>query len=214
MKEIVRKAYHFMNRISEIISKVVSAVSVLFVVGVIFTVALQIVNRYVIVKVSDYSATFTDELARFLLIWIVYTAIGMCLREGSMSQVDIIYSRLGKRGRIALYVFVRLVMLAVLYVTIRYGFWYAGKKKAYHSTMMNIPGQLLYLTVSIGGCLMLFEVITEMLGVFCGEVEPFQASRKRFFPWHEEPLDESGQLLSLANLRKKFTETNRREEGK
>jgi TRAP-type C4-dicarboxylate transport system permease small subunit len=166
------------------------------------------------VKISDYSATFTDELARFLLIWIVYTAIGMCLREGSMSQVDIIYSRLGKRGRTALYVFVRLMMLAVLYVTIRYGFWYAGKKKAYHSTMMNIPGQFLFLTVPIGGCLMLFEVITEMLGVFCGEVEPFEASKKRLFPWHEEPVDESGQLLSLANLRKKFNEANRREEDK
>jgi hypothetical protein len=43
-----------------------SAVSVLFVIGVILTVALQVVNRYFIVKISDYSATFTDELDRFL----------------------------------------------------------------------------------------------------------------------------------------------------
>jgi hypothetical protein len=45
-----------------------------------------------------------------------------------MSQVDIIYSGLGNAGG-RVVGFRALAMLAVLYVTIWYGFWYAGKRK-------------------------------------------------------------------------------------
>ena len=186
MKKALKQLYKGMHMVSNLLCKLTGAVSFAFVVLCTLTVLLQIINRYVIVKVSNYSATFTDELARFLFIWIAYTAVSMCLREGSMAQVDMIYTRLGKKGRLLLYLFTRIVMGIVLYIIIRYGFWFAGKKKAYHSTMLNIPGNILYATVPIGGVLLAFECLTELVGVLSGELEPFAAKEKRWFPEHED----------------------------
>ena len=186
MRNACKRLYQGMHAVSNLLCKLTGFISFCFVVLCTLTVLLQIVNRYVIVKVSNYSATFTDELARFLFIWISYTAVSMCLREGSMAQVDILYTRLGKRGRLLLYLFTRIVMGAVLFIIIRYGFWFAGKKKAYHSTMLNIPGNILYATVPIGGVLLAFECLTELVGVLAGEVEPFKAKEKRWFPEHED----------------------------
>lgn len=186
MRKACKQLYKGMHFVSNLLCKLTGAVSFVFVVLCTLTVLLQIINRYVIVKVSNYSATFTDELARFLFIWISYTAVSMCLREGSMAQVDMIYTRLSKKGRLLLYLFTRIVMGIVLYIIIRYGFWFAGKKKAYHSTMLNIPGNILYATVPIGGVLLAFECLTELVGVLSGELEPFAAKEKRWFPEHED----------------------------
>lgn len=190
--------YRGMHLISNCINRFIGLISFCFVVLCTGTVLLQIINRYVIVKISDYSASFTDELARFLLIWISYTAVAMCLREGSMAQVDMIYSRFGKKGKMVFYLFTRLIMGIVLYVIIRYGFWFAGKRAAYHTAMLNIPGNILYATVPIGGCLMAYEWLTELIGVLSGALEPFQAGAARGFPEHEEVTDEVQKLEAFA----------------
>ncbi len=194
----LKPVYNGMHTLSNYINRLIGLISFCFVVLCTGTVLLQIINRYVIVKISNYSASFTDELARFLLIWISYTAVAMCLREGSMAQVDMIYSRFGKKGRMAFYLATRIIMGIVLYVIVRYGFWFAGKKAAYHTAMLNIPGNILYATVPIGGCLMAYEWLTELIGVLSGEIEPFQAGAKRCFPEHEEVTDEAERLEAFA----------------
>ena len=187
MQKTLKQIYRVLHQGSNYICKAISAISFCFVVLCTLTVLLQVINRYVIVKFTDYSATFTDELARFLLIWISYTAVAMCFREGSMAQVDMIYSRLGKKGRVAMFLFTRAVMGIVLYVIIRYGFWFAAKKAAYHSAMLNIPGNILYATVPIGGVLLAYEWLTEIIGVLSGEVKPYAPQNTRGLPEH---LDE------------------------
>lgn len=195
MQKTLKQVYRVMHQLSNYICKAISAISFGFVVLCTLTVLLQVINRYVIVKVSNYSATFTDELARFLLIWISYTAVAMCFREGSMAQVDMLYSRFEKTGRIVIYLFTRVVMGIVLYVIIRYGFWFAAKKAAYHSAMMGIPGNILYSTVPIGGCLLAYEWLTEMIGVLAGEVEAFAPQATRGLPEHEDDSDKDAEKL-------------------
>jgi len=196
--DFLKLVYRGLHIGSNYINRLIGVISFCFVVLCTGTVLLQIINRYVIVKISDYSASFTDELARFLLIWISYTAVAMCLREGSMAQVDMVYSRFGKKGQMVFYLFTRIIMGVVLYTIIRYGFWFAGKRAAYHTAMLSIPGNILYATVPIGGCLMAYEWLTELVGVLSGELEPFQGGAKRGFPEHEEENDEIEKLEAFA----------------
>lgn len=210
----LQPVYYGMHSLSNIISRLIAFISFILVILCTGTVLLQVVNRYIIVKISDYSASFTDELARILFIWIAYTAVAMCMREGSMAQVDMVYSRLDKKGRMALYLFTRIIMAIVLYVTIRYGFWFAGRKAAYHTAMLNIPGNILYATVPIGGCLMAYEWLTELIGVLSGTLEPFNAGASRNFPEHEEVTDEIEKLEAFASqLELELQDRKRPEEG-
>ena len=103
--EILRKIYFGMHKCSNLICRILEFIIILLVVVNAGDVFLQVFNRYVLVKISNISFSWTDEMARYSMIWICYCAVGICFREGSMAQVDIIYNRLNKRGRLALYCF-------------------------------------------------------------------------------------------------------------
>ena len=93
MQTALSSIYAGMNRISNIICKILEVIIVLVVVINAADVFLQVFNRAVLVKISDISLSWTDELARYSMIWICYCTLGICFREGSMAQVDLIYGR-------------------------------------------------------------------------------------------------------------------------
>ena len=94
----MEKLYYRMNNISNVICKILC----ILVVGVVIvnagSVLLQILNRHLIVRISDLSFPWTDELARYSMIWMCYLIIPVVYREGSMAQLDLIFDRLGKKG--------------------------------------------------------------------------------------------------------------------
>ena len=104
-----------------------------------------------------------------------------------MAQVDIIYNRLEKRSRLALYLATRILMFLVLFVSVKYGIYVCGIKKIFKSAMLRAPGVALYSAPVAGSFLVGFEMLTELAGVVCGELEPFEAGKKRNFPEHNEP---------------------------
>ena len=188
----LRKVYFGMNKISNLICWILEIVTVLLVVVNAADVFLQVFNRYVLVKISDISFSWTEELARYSMIWICYCALGLCLREGSMAQVDIVYGKMNRKGRLVLYVLTRVLMVMVLFVAIKYGLYVCKIRKIYKSAMLRAPGVLLYSAPIVGSVFVGYEMLTEMIGVFSGELEPFEAGKKRGFKRHEEP-DEFGQ---------------------
>ena len=183
----LRKIYFAFNKVSNIICRILEVLIVLLVVINAADVFLQVFNRYVLVKISDISISWTDELARYSMIWICYCTLGICFREGSMAQVDILYGRLNRRGRIALYIITRLLMVMVLFVAVKYGIYVCKIKSIYKSAMLQAPGLALYSAPIVGSALVGFEMLTEALGVFAGELEPFEAGKKRGFLRHDEP---------------------------
>ena len=68
MQTVLSSIYAGMNRISNIICKILEVIIVLVVVINAADVFLQVLNRAVLVKVSDISLSWTDELARYSMI--------------------------------------------------------------------------------------------------------------------------------------------------
>lgn len=188
----MRRLYFALNKGSDVMVRILEAIIILLVCGCAASVFLQVVNRYIIVKISNISLSFTDELSRWLMVNIAYLAIAVCLREGSMAQVDLVFSRLGGKGRLFLYLLTRALMAAVLAIGIRYGLRVMHLKSFISSSMLDIPGRLLYSPPVIGSFLMAYEWLTELIGVLAGELEPFSAGLKRGFARHEEPSDADG----------------------
>lgn len=196
MIRALQSVYRGMNAVSNVICKILGAIIVLLVVVNAGDVFLQVFNRYILVKISNLSFSWTDELARYSMIWICYCTLGICFREGSMAQVDIIYGRLGHRGRLVLYSITRLLMAMVLYVSIRYGLYVCEIKQIYKSAMLNAPGLVLYSAPVVGSFLVGFEMATEFVGVMAKELTPFEAGEKRGFPGHNEPEEQMPDLPS------------------
>lgn len=175
----MEKLYNVLNKISNVICKILCGLIVLGVVANAGSVFLQVLNRFVIVKISDLSFTWTEEFSRVSMIWLCYLAVPIVFREGMMAQLDLIFERLGKKGKMGLYVLTRILCVVFLVLAIYYGFYIVQTKMMFKSSVMRIPGWAMYSAPIVGCVLMLYEMITEMVGTFAGVLEPFYAGNKR-----------------------------------
>ena len=71
-----------MEKLKEFINRLIFIAGTLFLTILVFTVAWQVISRYVF----NSPSIFTDELARFLLMW-----IGMLGATYALEQRDIYY---------------------------------------------------------------------------------------------------------------------------
>ncbi len=177
--QAVRTLYVAMDRLSRRFTKVLEWIAALLIALCTAALLFQVLYRFVIVKFVSFSFPFTEEFARYALIWAAYLSIGICLKEGSHAVVNLIFDRLSGQNRLALYHVTRIIMLVFLYVAIRYGVQVAQNNIIFKSSTLRLPGIFLYSAPVVGCLWMLYETLTEWLGVLCGELEPFNAGVKR-----------------------------------
>lgn len=99
-----------------------------------------------------------------------------------MAQLDLIFDRLGKKGRMALYILTRILCLGFIVIAVYFGIHVIQTRMMFKSSVLRAPGYTLYSAPIFGCVLMAYEIITEMIGVFSGELEPFYAGHKRQYP--------------------------------
>jgi TRAP-type C4-dicarboxylate transport system permease small subunit len=175
----MKKLYYGLNTLSNAICKVLCVLIVAVVVVNAGSVLLQVLNRYVIVKVSNLSFPWTEELSRYSMIWLCYLTLPIVYREGTMAQLDLIFDRLGKKGKMALYLLTRALCVIFIVIAVYFGIHVVQTRMMYKSSIMRIPGYMLYSAPIFGCVLMAYEIFTELIGVFAGVLEPFYAGEKR-----------------------------------
>lgn len=182
----LQKTYDTMHNISNVLCKILSALVILFVIINLSSVLLQILNRHVVVRISDYSISWTEELARISMIWFAYLTLPLCYREGSMAQLDMLYDRFGRRGRLVLYLMSRVLVILFLVIVVKFGTSLVQSRMMFKSSMLRLPGYMMYSAPVVSCIAMGYEVITELVGIFAGILIPYNAGEQRNFPGHEE----------------------------
>ncbi len=173
LMKAVSGIYSVLNKISNQLQRVLEFLIVLLVLSCAGDLVLQVVYRFVLVHITSWSCTWTTEYAQDALIWITYFMVGICLKEGSMASVNVIYDRLSGKGRLALYLLTRLIIVIFLTVGLKYGWDTIVSMSSWRSTNLHLPGWSLYGAPFLGCILMGYEVIVELFGVLCGQIEPF-----------------------------------------
>ena len=82
--------------------------------AIILFITLQTVYRYVITYVASTSGAmvWTEELSRYIFIWITYLALCVAIKRRSSIRVDIIYDKLPKRWQDLSWIVVHICFLA------------------------------------------------------------------------------------------------------
>jgi TRAP-type C4-dicarboxylate transport system permease small subunit len=129
------------------------------------TVGYSVVKRYVL----DTPVTWTDELSGYLVVAIVMLGAAEALRRGDHISVDLLTSRMGRRGQryVALWGLLATAMFAgaVIYsavLMVRFSFSFGVYSEGYLGVPMWIPqsvllaGSALLLVVAVVGIVVLF----------------------------------------------------------
>ncbi len=167
--------YLFLNRISSIVQKILECFAAICILSGLFSVFFQVIYRYIIVKFVSFSFPFTEEFARYTIVWMTYLLAGVCLKEGSLVSLNLVYDRVHGTMKYVLYYATRALMILFLYIIIRYGIKYLPQALLYKSPILRLSGLYLYMMPVLGSVLMLYETIVDILGVACKEIAPFTA---------------------------------------
>ncbi len=173
----MKKIYHYLNRISDYAQHPLEVIAGICLFTGAMSLFLQVINRYIIARFFDFSLSFTEELARYTIIWFTYSIAGICLKEGHLVSLNILYDRLPPISKRIFYYVSRAMMLVFCYVVIVNVVKYIPTAIKFKSIAMKIPGIFLYSMPGIGFAFMAYEIVTEVCGVICGELEPYCEGR-------------------------------------
>ena len=128
------------------------SVVILF-VAMTITVLIQVFFRYVM----QSPLRWTEEAARYLMIWLVLLGSGVAMRNKAHLQVDVLTSALPEKPKKFVNIIVSALVIAFLLIMTVYGFKVAMKTMFQTSPAMRLPMSLIYAAFPVGGVLMIME---------------------------------------------------------
>lgn len=115
-----------------------------------FTVALQVFFRYVL----NQSLFWSEELARFLLIWLTFLGASCAYCRQVNPGVDVLFAKLPQTFRKILSSAVHLISLLFFSIMILYGYQFAFFVRAQISPALQVPKWTIMIIVPVSGLIM------------------------------------------------------------
>jgi len=119
-------------------------------------VSVQVFVRYVLQKPFFL---WTEELARFILIWMVFLGIGVGVKNDAHFAMDVLPSLLGRRWGAIVRLFNDLCMGTILILLILAGLRFSWFGMFQYSPNMEILMVLVFISIPLGGVLSLTYLV-------------------------------------------------------
>ncbi|KGQ37391.1 TRAP transporter small permease [Gallibacterium genomosp. 1] len=121
----------------------------------VITVSIGIFSRFL----TSTPFAWTEELSRFLFIWLAWVSSSLTIARGANITFDILLQSIGdKLGRVP-YILVDIISIFYVGLVIYFGYELCINNLLVFSPLLNIPMWLINLSIPIGGVLMLIEQI-------------------------------------------------------
>lgn len=135
-------------------------ISVVLFVVLFCTLVLQIFSRYLL----DISIVWTEEISRWLYIYIVMLGASEAVAKRDHIAVDLVPNLLGDKGRAFLFISIHLIYLATCIYLVKLGYKSTMRMHRLEAITMDVPVSAVYIAVPIGfalmalrSCLAIFE---------------------------------------------------------
>lgn len=146
--------------IKKIVDRILGILLIILMVVLVVDVVWQVLARYV----AQSPSSFTDELARFLLIWVGLFGSAYALGKKKHLAIDLLPNRLQGTSKIRLNRLINiLIFLFAFFVMIIGGIrlvWITWTLKQV-SASLGIPLGIVYLAIPLSGLLMLFYILVD-----------------------------------------------------
>lgn len=151
MNTIVR----IITKLDQILAKGEAAVLIAFVVVMTVVVFLQVVYRYVLTQPLHWS----EELARYLFVWLSILGATLGLQKGGHFGLDLFFRMLPRTGQRYVQILIHFLTGTVIFVILFYGITLVQKTVAQESPAMSISMAWAYASLPVGGALMAIHLL-------------------------------------------------------
>ena len=147
-----------MGLVLNVLRRTIQLVIILMFAVLIVTVFYQVLGRYLF----NAPPSWSEELARFLQVWIALLASALCIQQGMHLGVDYLLHAVPPRGRALLEILVHVLVSGVLLLLIVQGIKILVVAAVQSSPAMGINMWYAYLAVPVGAALMLLESVLKL----------------------------------------------------
>jgi len=163
------KIINVLNSLSDSLDWFISRVVFILIAGLVITTTMQVVCR-----VFFSALTWSEELSRYLLVWITFYAATMAYKRGNHITITFAVDLFKPKVKIVFTVLAYLLSMFFLVTIINYG-WAMIKMQVFQiSPALSIPMQYVYSTIPISLVIMIIHAtagIAGKIGGYAGEVE-------------------------------------------
>lgn len=148
----------------------VAAIENLLIVGmlaVVILAALQVFFRYVL----GMSLSWSEEALRYVMIWTASLGIGLAYSRGDMIGMEMLVNLLPRRVAIAVGLLSRLLILAMMFAIVWYGWQFAWKTRGGSATAIPISMFWFHISIAVGAALVAMHVIVSAIASLKGVEE-------------------------------------------
>ncbi|WP_347551427.1 TRAP transporter small permease [Pseudalkalibacillus hwajinpoensis] len=145
---------------------------------VFFLIMCSAVMLGVCARLFNLSIVWTDELARYSFIWVVFIGSAAVLKRNQHITIEFLSTVLPELGQKYLRTIIGLILMGIFIVLIRYGVLITQDTWSVPSTSLGIPTGLVYLAIPISGTLMLFYTIIDLIATWKNDGGPTSEKRE------------------------------------
>jgi TRAP-type C4-dicarboxylate transport system permease small subunit len=137
---------------------------VIFSIVMVTAIFIQVFMRYVI----GSSLAWSEELARYCFIWLVYLGISFGVKKQRHIKVDVVLLLLKDKWKIVLNIIANIIFLAFAVFVVIYGYGIASKLLTFGQTSpaLQLPMGLVYLATPVGMGLTAIRIIQQLFQLF------------------------------------------------
>lgn len=146
------------QRLDKLLGGILVSLMALMVLAVLW----QVFSRYVL----NAPSSFTEEIARYLLIWIGVLGAAFASGQQQHLSIDILAPRLKPESRIRLRIFINILIILFCIVVLIVGggnLVYVNYSLGQSSAALNLPLSFVYGVIPLSGILVIVYKINELL---------------------------------------------------
>ena len=145
-----------------VLDKILGSFLVALMVLMVLAVLWQVFSRYVM----NSPSSVTEELSRYLFIWIGILGAAYAAGQQTHISIDILHPKLNDQNRMRLRIFINsLIIFLSLAVLVIGGanLVYVNYDLGQYSAALNLPVSFVYLVVPLSGILVIFYKVNEII---------------------------------------------------
>ena len=136
--------------------------SLLFVLGLSMTVivAIQVFSRYVL----NHSLFWSEELARYLLVWLTFMGASVAYRRKAHPSIDVVFVRTSPSVQKLFTILVHLASIFLFGVMVFFGLRFSYFVRMQISPALHLPKWIIFSIIPISGFILLIHGMAFLFG--------------------------------------------------
>ena len=130
------------------------------------TTFLGVLSRYVF----NFSLAWSDELARYCFVWLVFIGIVVSFVRAEHATVDFLMERYKGRYRVVMFTLIDVLIYVLFVVLTVTGVMLMNLSAGQTTSGLGIPKMLVYAALPFGSALMVIELTIRLYKRFSGKI--------------------------------------------